>query len=180
MNMVSIIEFLHRGGVERKYNKNGNNCKFYNRRMPLSSSIECSADARIEIEGVTLRPGCVLRVRDGGRLMIGDHVAFNNNCIVTCRKEIIIEENTNIGPNCAIFDHDHDYLSSDRFSNYINEPIHIGRNVWIGANVTILKGSSIGDNCVIGAGTVVKGNLKRDFVYVGNPCRAVKEISRVI
>lgn len=85
-----------------------------------------------------------VRVRNGGILNIGNNVAFNNNCTLTCRGKITIGSDTNIGPNCAIFDHDHDYMSKNRMENYKIGSILIGKNVWIGANVTILKNSVMG------------------------------------
>lgn len=56
-------------------------------------------------------------------------------------------------------------------------PIHIGQNVWIGSNAAILPGVSIGDNTVIGAGSVVTRDIPTNVVAVGNPCRVLREIS---
>ncbi|MCG6369200.1 DapH/DapD/GlmU-related protein, partial [Vibrio fluvialis] len=57
-----------------------------------------------------------------------------------------------------------------------NIPIHIGRNVWIGANSVVLPGVTIGENSVIGAGSVVTKDIPSNVVAVGNPCRVVREI----
>lgn len=175
MNMFHIFEYFHRG-VKFKLNRNGNRCSFFNKRLPLSSSIECEKGARYQIQGVSLRPGCCFRIRKGATLNIGNNVAFNNNCVLTCRDGITIGDNTNIGPNCSIFDHDHDYASGDRFNHFKTGSIKIGKNVWIGANVSILKGSVIGDNCVVGAGSVVKGHFDCNTLIVGNPAIAKKKI----
>ena len=56
-------------------------------------------------------------------------------------------------------------------------PIYIGKNVWIGSNAAILPGVSIGDNTVIGAGSVVTRDIPANVVAVGNPCRVLREIS---
>ena len=83
-----------------------------------------------------------------------------------------------LGPGVQVFDHDHDYRSEDIENNFVTKEIKIGNNVWIGANSIILKGSVIGDNCVIAAGTIVKGNIPADsLVYDKRDCQVV-EIKR--
>lgn len=57
------------------------------------------------------------------------------------------------------------------------EPIHIGKNVWLGGDVKILAGVSIGDNTIIGAGSIVTKDIPSDVIAVGNPCRVIKEIT---
>ena len=94
----------------------------------------------------------------GGKLSIGDNVSFNRNCIVVCRAAISIGKRCMFGPNLVIYDHDHKYDSKRIMSNEYNcSPIIIGENCWIGANVTILRGTQIGEGSIIGAGTVLKG-----------------------
>ena len=96
----------------------------------------------------------------GGTLQIGSHCSFNRNDIVVCRNNISIGNGTVIGPNVCIYDHDHVFCEEGKIDGeYNNSPINIGSNVWIGAGVIVLRGSSIGDNCVIGAGTVVRGTI---------------------
>ena len=56
-------------------------------------------------------------------------------------------------------------------------PIKVGNNVWIGGNVVVLSGVTIGDNCTIGAGSVVVKDIPANTVAVGNPCRVIKELS---
>lgn len=176
MKIIQILEFIYRWGLQHQLNKNDNIWKFKNKTLPLSSQIDCENGAQYKFEGVILRDRCSVRVRNGGILNIGNNVAFNNNCTLTCRGKITIGSDTNIGPNCAIFDHDHDYMSKNRMENYKIGSILIGKNVWIGANVTILKNSVIGDNCVIGAGSVVKGKYHSNTLVVGNPAVEKKVI----
>lgn len=73
-----------------------------------------------------------------------------------------------LGPNVLIYDHDHDYKAEGGvFSlKYKTSPVTIGNNVWIGANCVILRGTSIGDNCVIGGGCVLKGEYPSNSVIV--------------
>lgn len=176
MKMSRIFQYIYLGWVKHKLNKNGNCCGFQNRALPLSSQIECEDGAQYNIKGLILKNRCSLRIRKGSVLNIGSNVSFNNNCTLTCRGKISIGDDTNIGPNCAIFDHDHDYRSSNRKGNYKVGSIAIGKNVWIGANVTILKDSAIGDNCVIGAGSVVKGIYCDNTLIAGNPAVEKKRI----
>lgn len=108
-----------------------------------------------------------------GRMTIGKNVFVNRNSIIACRQEIAIGDNTIIGPNVCIYDHDHRISGSGRVKEndeepYRESPIHIGKNVWIAANCVILRGTEIGDNSVIGAGCVVKGIIPRDSIVRNN------------
>lgn len=107
-----------------------------------------------------LRSGSKIRVRKNGKLKIGSHVGLGNRSFIVCHKEITIGEGTIIGPNVFIYDHDHDYKSDNPSRNFISSPVCIGKNVWIGANVVILRGTEIGDNCIVAAGTVLKGKYE--------------------
>lgn len=96
-----------------------------------------------------------------GVLVIGTSF-FNQGCTVTCMEKIIIGNDCLFGPNVVIVDHDHDYKipNNKRGSCYKKSPVYIGNNVWIGANVVILRGTELGDNCVVGAGSVIKGKFE--------------------
>ena len=59
-----------------------------------------------------------------------------------------------------------------------DRPIIVGNNVWFGGNVVVLPGVTIGDNCVIGAGSVVNKDIPSNVVAVGNPCKVIKEINK--
>lgn len=107
---------------------------------------------------------------NNGDLIIGNHCFFNINCSITCMDKIKIGNFCKFGNNVVIVDHDHNFKTE--FPEFISSPIEIGNNVWVGANVTILRGTKIGDNCIIAAGSVVKGEVpsgttlidKRTFV----------------
>jgi len=176
MKVTRIFNYIYLEIVKHRLNKNGNYCGFQNRALPLSSQIECEDGAQYKIKGLILKNGCCLRLRKGSSLEIGSNVSFNNNCTLTCRGKISIGDNTNIGPCCSIFDHDHDYRASDRKGTFKTGTITIGKNVWIGANVVILKDSVIGDNCVVGAGSIVKGVYRANTVIAGNPAVEKKQI----
>ena len=95
----------------------------------------------------------------GGTLDIGKDVFFNRNCLVMCRKEITIGDKVLIGPGVTIYDHDHIFSNEGILEGYKEGPVIIDNDCWIGANVTILRNTHIGEGCVIGAGAVVKGDI---------------------
>lgn len=92
-------------------------------------------------------------------IILGDKVFVNKNCMIVSHEQITIGDNTSIGPNVCIYDHDHDGKGG-----YLTSPVFIGKNVWIGAGCVILKGVSIGDNAVIGAGTIITKNVNENLV----------------
>lgn len=92
-------------------------------------------------------------------MRIGNNVSFNRNCIVICREEITIEDNVIFGPGVTIYDHDHIFSPEGILPGYKHGSVLIGKGSWIGANVTILRNTRIGEGCVIGAGAVVQGEI---------------------
>ena len=83
-----------------------------------------------------------------------------------------------IGPNCGMYTAIHPLLASERNQGLEKaEPITIGDNVWIGADVKILPGVTIGSDTVIGAGSVVTRDIPSHVVAIGNPCHVLREIT---
>jgi len=121
------------------------------------------------------RKGVALLARSG-TIDIGDRVGLNMNCIITSHEMIEIGDNCVFGPNVMIFDHDHDYKG--KTGGFLTSPIRIGNNVWVGANVVILRGTTIGDNSVIGAGSVIKGDIPADCVVVQKRENCITKIER--
>ena len=112
----------------------------------------------------------------GGLIEIGDNVSFNKNCNIISRKKIKIGNDCIFGPAVSIYDHNHGIkLNTVSFSKqkYKSKEIIIGNNVWLGAGVVVLPGSSIGSNVVVGANSVVTGVLNSDSVYVGIPAKRI-------
>lgn len=101
----------------------------------------------------------------GGEITIGKHCFFNTNCSITSIDSIRIGDECKIGNNVVFVDHDHDYRNlSDK--EFLSSPIIVGDNVWIGAGCIILRGSKIGKNAVIAAGSIVKGEVPEGMLYV--------------
>lgn len=104
-----------------------------------------------------------------GNLRIGNHVSFNRNCIVICRLKISIGDNCSFGPNVCIYDHDHIFNCNGFESNGFNcSDVIIEDGCWIGAGAIILRGTHIKKNSVIGAGTVVKGDIPANSMVTSN------------
>lgn len=104
-----------------------------------------------------------------GKLTIGNNVFFNNFCSVTCLKQIVIGNNCLFGEGVKIYDHNHFFDSHGvQGHNYRCDDIYIGNNCWICSNVVILKGTHIGDNCIIGAGCIVSGNISPNTILKNN------------
>lgn len=113
----------------------------------------------------------------------GKHVHFGNNVYanfcLTCvdDADIYIGNGVMIGPNVTLATANHPIQPGLREKAYqFNKEIHIGNNVWIGANAVVVPGVRIGDNSVIGAGSVVTKDIPANVVAVGNPCRVLREI----
>lgn len=114
---------------------------------------------------------------EGGELRIGTSF-FNQGCCITAMKKISIGNDCLFGPNVVIVDHDHDYHYTDnqRGNHWLEGDVVIEDNVWVGANVTILKGSCIKSGAVIGAGTVIKGLVEKDTVIITKQCHETRKI----
>jgi lipopolysaccharide O-acetyltransferase len=112
-------------------------------------------------------------------LIIGDDVQINDGCHIVSIKKVIIGNRVLIASKVFISDHDHggtalsDLITPPALRPLVSSPVLIGDDVWIGENVSILKGVTIGNRSVIGAGAVVTKSFPEDSVIVGNPGRRV-------
>ncbi|RMF23234.1 MAG: acyltransferase [Cyanobacteria bacterium J083] len=116
------------------------------------------------------------------KIQIGANTYINRNTFLDATLSLTIGKNCAIGPGCYITDHDHgqDSTLPPLKQPMIAKPTHIGDGVWIGANVTILKGVTIGDRTIVGAGSVVTKDLPADAIAVGMPARVIKYRSEVV
>ena len=127
-------------------------------------------------EGCYIEPP--LHANWGGKhCHLGKNVYFNFNVTLVDDTHIYVGDYTKFGPNVVIATAGHPILPSLREQAYqYNMPVKIGKCVWLGAGVIVLPGVEIGDNCVIGAGSVVTKNIPANSVAVGNPCKVIREI----
>ena len=114
----------------------------------------------------------------GHHVHFGRNVYANFNLTLVDDTHIYVGDYTMFGPNVVIATGGHPLLPELREKGYqYNAPVRIGRNCWLGAGVIIVPGITIGDNVVIGAGSVVTKDIPSNVLAVGNPCRVLREIN---
>ncbi len=128
-------------------------------------------------KNIVIRSGVKIRITGNGKVILGDDIGLNNNCLLNSMDRIKIGAHTIIGQDVKMYDHDHDYKKEGnrRYTGFKTEPIEIGKNVWIGSGCIILKGTVIGDNCVVAAGTVVRGIIPENSL-VHNEINVINKI----
>lgn len=113
----------------------------------------------------------------GAHVHFGNNVYANFNLTMVDDTHIYVGDHTMLGPNVTIAAAGHPILPELRRQGYqYNMPVHIGKNCWIGAGVVIVPGVTIGDDVVIGAGSVVTKDIPSRVVAVGVPCKVLREI----
>lgn len=114
----------------------------------------------------------------GYNIEIGENFYSNVNCTILDGAQVTFGDNVFIAPNCGFYTAGHPLDVAQRNAGLeYARPITVGNNVWIGAQVCVLPGVTIGDNSVIGAGSVVTKSIPPNSVAIGNPCRVVRTIS---
>lgn len=114
----------------------------------------------------------------GHHVHFGKGVYANFNLTMVDDTHIYVGDYTMFGPNVTVATAGHPINPELRSKAYqYNMPVHIGRNCWLGAGVVVLPGVTIGDNSVIGAGSVVTKDIPSNVVAVGNPCKVLREIN---
>lgn len=121
-------------------------------------------------------PGCVIRppfhCDYGFNISLGAGVFLNFNCVILDVVAVTIGDKTQIGPGAQILTADHPRDAAERRSGLeFGRPVTIGRNVWIGGGALILPGVRIGDDAIIGAGSVVTRDVPAGATALGNPAR---------
>lgn len=111
-----------------------------------------------------------------GKLILHNGVFINNSCSFNCMERIEIGAGTMMGEGVRFYDHDHVYTAEKIEKwQWTTEPIRVGRDCWIGSNVTILKGVTIGDNTIIGAGCLIRNDVPANSVVYNDGNLVVKE-----
>ena len=114
----------------------------------------------------------------GKHVHFGKNIYANFNLTLVDDTHIYVGDYTQFGPNVVLATAGHPICPELREQLYqYNAPIRIGRNCWLGANVVVVPGVTIGDNVVVGAGSVVTRDLPDNVVAVGNPCRILREVN---
>lgn len=111
-----------------------------------------------------------------GKLILHDGVFINNSCSFNCMERIEIGAGAIMGEGVRFYDHDHVYTAEKIEKwQWTTAPIRVGRDCWIGSNVTILKGVTIGDNTIIGAGCLIRNDIPANSVVYNDGHLFVKE-----
>ena len=120
-----------------------------------------------------------LRANWGGRhVHFGKNIYTNFNLTLVDDTHIHVGDYCQIGPNVVLATAGHPILPELREKGYqYNAPVRIGRNCWLGAGVVVVPGVTIGDNVVVGAGSVVTRYLPDNVIAVGNPCKILREVN---
>lgn len=114
----------------------------------------------------------------GHHVHFGKGIYANFNLTLVDDTHIYVGDYTMFGPNVTVATAGHPILPELREKGMqYNAPVHIGRNCWFGAGVVILPGITVGDNVVVGAGSIVTKDLPDNVVAVGNPCRILREVN---
>lgn len=122
---------------------------------------------------VHIKKYCHIMILANARLQIGDYVFFNNYCSVNCLEKITIGKGTMFGEGVKIYDHNHTHSYVDgrlvaNRTDFKAAPVSIGEDCWIGSNVTILPGVSIGNNVIIGANNLIYQSIPANTVVKAN------------
>ena len=114
----------------------------------------------------------------GTNIRAGKNLICNYNVTILDEGEVTIGDNVFIGPNCSIYTIIHALNPQQRNGGIMRSaPVTIGSDVWLGGNVVVLPGVTIGDGSVIGAGSVVVKDIPSGVLAVGNPCKVVRPIT---
>lgn len=163
----------------------------YNKPSKISIGCKCEIrqgtilDARSNCN-ISIKIGDGTRIKDyvalmtyGGKIEIGKNVLIGRLSTLFGHGNISIGENSMLSPHTMVVSSEHlAYLSEVPFQHqgFTREPVFIGNNVWIGANTTILSGTTIHNDVVIGAGSIVSGDLESGWLYTGVPAKAKKQL----
>ncbi len=180
MTKVEYGKKLLLKGVPVIFNKGGS-------RLKIGRNVTIKSSFLSNLVGLYSRTVIVTRA-PGAVIEIGDNVGISGATIYA-RKGIYIGENTLIGGNCKILDNDFHPIDTEKRLKLLQDArggdtadlipakeIRIGKNCFLGCNSIILKGTVLGDNCVVGAGAVVSGKFEDGCVIAGNPARVIRKI----
>ena len=129
--------------------------------------------------GTYISPYCKIGVYNGATIELDEMIYMGVNCRVLSREKIYIGKNVLLADNVSIYDHDHRYDDITKTigqQGWVARKISIASDCWLATNVTVLKGTEIGERVIIGANSVVTNKIDGYGVYVGNPLRKIKEL----
>lgn len=160
-----------------------------NNSLHIGDNFVLGTSARLYIQNnwefqndVSIHSYCSIFSRENGlngRLIMKNNSHIGDYCIFDVSSDISIGENVAIGPNCTFYTHDHSYENLQKAAwdgDVFRAGIDVGSDSWIGSNVTVLPGVTIGKHVVVAAGSIVTKDLDDFCVYAGVPAKKIKEI----
>ena len=125
----------------------------------------------------TLRIFTPFHINNGKKITFGCDCFVNFGCTFLALGGITIEDDVFIGPHCVLATEYHPEEPATRHS-LLTKPIVVKRNAWLGANVTVLAGVTIGENAIVAAGSVVTKDVPDNMVVAGSPAKVIREIKK--
>lgn len=178
-NVLKLFFYFNKVQYGKRIRLNGIPIIFNNskNKLIIGDNVTINSSFLSNMVGLYQRTIIITRTSDS-KIIIGNNVGISGATIYA-RKYIKIGSNSLIGGNTKIIDNDFHPIDPNLRINSPNEhmgvkEIEIGENVFIGCNCLILKGTSIGDNTVIGAGSVVSGNIPANCIAAGNPAKVLR------
>ena len=183
INKIKYGKHIRFKGLPFIYNKKG-------ATIEIGDNCTIKSSFLSNLIGLYQRSIIVTRTADA-KISVGNNVGMSGVTIYA-RREITIGDNTCIGGNVKIIDNDFHPLDAEKRNELLlgkapetgdraewigTKPVHIGKNCFIGCNALILKGTELGDGCVVGAGAVVSGKFDAGSVIVGNPARVIRSVN---
>lgn len=153
----------------REYNRTGDDDTALRRKLMEQLFKHVGTEVWIEPD---------FRCEFGKNIVIGNNVYINFGCIILDCAEVTIGDNVLLGPNIGIYAANHSLDAEERINGgCCGKPVHVGNNVWLGGDVKILPGVSVGDNTIIGTGSIVTKDIPAEVIAVGNPCRVIRAVT---
>ena len=160
--------------------KIGGNCHFNGmpvfRTLPKSEikiGRHCTFNSSTTSNLIGVQTPCMLStLKRGASIKIGDNCGFSGT-VIWCSNSITLGDNVRCGANTLIYDTD-GHTDDPRAG--MEKPIVIGNNVWLGYGVKVMKGVTIGENSLIGAGSIVTKDIPANVVAAGVPCKVIRNI----
>lgn len=148
--------------------------KHRNARIILGKGIVLVSNSKYNSAGIN-HPVILAAIRENAELRI--HGAFGaSGSAIVAMNSIEIEEGVGLGANSHVYDTDFHPIGWLKNNVIKTSPVKICKNVWVAANCLILKGVTLENNCVIGAGSIVTKSVEANTIYAGNPARFIKKL----
>ncbi len=143
--------------------------------------IKCNIDANLNANGKDSgihKISLILTKKEITNIEIGNNFFLNHNCTILDAGKVIFGDHVFIGPDCGFYtvNHPFDVKKRNEGLEYA-QPIRIGNHVWIGGGVRVMPGVTIGDNTIIGGGSVVTKDIPKNCLAFGNPCKVIRKIT---